>query len=229
MIKNAFPDLEFSFEPRILKTQTSSNLIVKSLLNCPPQENLFECIDSFDKRIFIVRDPRDRFISGMLYRSGYHRNVELDKCVEILKRKETENDISLAEIHSVLLAGESFSENFDAQLAMKDLAGEYEKDFYLLRYEEFVDGNISGLESYLDCKLDSQVGDVEPYGRVSRTNDYGAWKKWFKESDVELFKPLFESYMDYFGYNDWLLDGGKIEPCNGSEYFMKLRKEKIDE
>jgi hypothetical protein len=227
MVKNAFPDYDYSFEPADLAAQKGDNLIVKSLLNCPPQRDLFECIDSFDKRIFITRDPRDRFISGLLYRTGFHRDVDIDHCMEILRRKEEHNDVTLREIYREFAGEDITKEEIRVQCRMMYVAYMYDESYCLLRYEDFVDGNLSELEEYLGCDLDAKVDDVGPYGRVSRTKYYGSWRRWFRESDVEIMRPWFAPYMTYFDYGfDWELEDTRIEPRHGSEYFMSLRKER---
>jgi len=63
--------------------------------------------------------------------------------------------------------------------------------------------------------------------RVIRSKAYGNWKDWFTISDVEFYRPIYNEYMEMFGYQDnWDLNANPlIDPRLSSQYVMKLIEE----
>jgi len=100
-------------------------------------------------------------------------------------------------------------------------AFESRRNFFILRYEQFVAGNHSELETYLGTRLAVKPPELPTkHSHTARTRFFGNWKNWFVESDIELFKPLFDDYLLRHHYDrSWQLDEKPIiNPEHGSQY-----------
>jgi len=185
--------------------------------------------DHFNKKILIIRDPRDLIISQMLYRPFniiskgiITPDEKLDQVLAelliLLQRKEMEpGSVSVKEIRDHLRMN-SINEN------LEKLIGYYKKkpEPFLYKYEDFVDGRLKPLNKYLGLKI-IKVGDV-PEKRVIRSKSYGNWKDWFTKSDVQFYREIFQNFMKTFGYDDnWELNPTPcIDPALTSEYVKRL-------
>lgn len=208
----------------------SSLVVKKLLLNWKANEN--ELLDHFDKRIFIVRDPRDRIVSHLLYDS-YNKADRLDhdqreKWLAVLGRKTRQP----AEMPFVRLV------NAWWRLTRSDLMSHYVRSldratgfhrrigdqFHLLTYEDYVDGKFDGVNDYL--RFDIAAGVVRPTeSRVSRSSTHGEWRNWFTSIDVEVFRPMTHEWQKQNGYDhtDWnLAEAESLDPATTVDYVKGL-------
>lgn len=178
----------------------------------------YEDFLTFEHAIYIVRDPRDWLISGMLFVCQQEKNIWSDKghtkaILNLLEQKERDaGSISvyalLGEIATYL--GKSIDEMLEWMKQQQHWLAKFElrRQFHTLRYEQFVAGDHGELESYLEIRLTCEPV-ILPKGRShsARTRSSGNWKSWFVESDVEIFNPIFEDYMIRHDYGrSWVLD-----------------------
>ncbi len=195
---------------------------------------------NFDKKIMLVRDPRDLLISSMLYSvrnsSFYSNKQRIKEFIGILEKKETNpSEVSLIELIQARVGVEKFDLEkwlnhfkviFDERLNFYRKAG----DYLICKYENLVNNNIKEIESFLGFSLMGDSVVDKSFNRVVRTKDYGDWENWFLEEDIRLFKPVFSDYMREFGYNDdWILPSRKIIlPVHSSGYVKRIIKEVTD-
>ena len=98
--------------------------------------------------------------------------------------------------------------------------------FFVLKYEDFVNRNLSELENYLDFELTGSSNVPNEHKRVERTKRAGDWENWFTNYDIKYYKPLFREYMERYGYGNWNLpDVQNISPDHGTTYILRLVKE----
>ena len=187
----------------------------------------------FDKRIMIVRDPRDRWLSSFFYRWFRFAKEDINqfhKALELLELKEKHPGafpmFALNGFHyddqKLLLEQQSrlceepmgFAQNLN------------QEDWVIFRYEDLIDENFEALNSALSLELGE--GEVsENLSRVARSKKYGEWRTWFTDEDVRFFKPVFSAYLKFFGYDpdDWKLNYPEIiSPENGSGYIRRITK-----
>jgi hypothetical protein len=212
------------FEPTLMTPAdlTAESLVVKKLLlNWKAPENIL--LESFDKRVFIVRDPRDRLVSHLLY-DAYNKAASLDtdqreKWLSLLQRKTT-NPEGVSLIHMI---------NTWWRLSRSDLVSHYVRaldrstgfnrrvghEFFTLSYEDYVDGRFVDVDSYLGLELAPGVVQQSEI-RVARSSTHGEWRRWFTPTDVEVFRPMSHEWLRRHGYDhqDWEL--AAAEPLDSS-------------
>jgi hypothetical protein len=191
----------------------------------------------FDRKITIVRDPRDRLVSALLY-SQYHATYVVDDARiagvrECLERKEADpRQVSIREILGAMsrAAGKgdveaSFRSRAVHALNWLDQYMETMPDGLPYHYEKFVSGDYAQLERHLGMRLGGAAKVPDRMNRVERTKGYGDWRHWFTPEDVERYRPLFAPWLAKHGYDpdDWRLEANPAiarEHCSG--YFMRL-------
>ncbi len=64
---------------------------------------------------------------------------------------------------------------------------------------------------------------------MARSKGAGEWKNWFTEEDVELFRPIYQPYLDVFPhYDQWTLNPEPvIHPETSLEYIERIRRQGI--
>ncbi len=195
----------------------------------------------FDRHVFIVRDPRDTLISSTLYAIGFHRPYDRDdvKVAAMYGRLRTfEQDgegrslLDLLTFDRELMGVEAGREAILEQLRanLESVSGFYGSipGALLYRYEDFVASSFDDLAGYLGFPLEGS-GEVDPaHRRVVRTKAAGNWKAWLSESDVEALKPIYDPFLERFGYDtDWRTESNaRIDPDTCSEYYFRLVDEK---
>ena len=205
-----------------------------------PRRVKCETFMEFQKKVCLVRDPRDLVISGMLFTiqqepSLYNDDESMLKILKILRQKEkSPESISVCGLFRYIIEA-------SANHRFEDVVGwiarqyrwllEFERQLqnhFLLKYENFVDGKTKGLEDYLGLPLKGKGVVDAVHDHVPRTMGYNNWKNWFLEADIDFFKPLFEEYIRYYGYaGGWELNRRKMIPVEHcSEYVERTVNKK---
>jgi hypothetical protein len=166
-----------------------------------------ELLRQFDRHILIYRDPRDQFISMLLY-LFYDFQVNRDNtgfktAQEALARKvEDPAGQSTIDLYNLLagLVGRApvavFSNLHREQQA-------YIQAFspHLLRYEDFVDNKLQFIEQYLHLNLQNDAQVPDAYHRVARSKAYGEWKNWLNEEDLAYINKAWGNAIQALGYS----------------------------
>jgi glycosyltransferase involved in cell wall biosynthesis len=190
--------------------------------------------NAFEKKILMVRDPRDLIVSDLLYSATSAPFREdpnkFGAFIRLLRRKETDpSEVSVLDILELRaqLSGQIsprrtriYSRKFAAALEFDGRSGSYQR----FRYEDMVDGRFADIERLLGFKLDQRPPGEAPLKRVARTRSYGDWKNWFLQEDVDYFRPILSEYMSRYGYaKDWGLNTDpRIRPEHGSRFVERL-------
>ena len=224
------------FEPRRYEPSAAGDVLGKVLIDSPGYVDFasFEC---FDKKILIVRDPRDNLVSRILYRIFEEQDLCCDddkvgQFVALLRQKEADpKSVSLLELIRLFnrLKGlDTLGRLSNRGNRGLEFHGEH-PDYFVYHYEDLVQSAFAPLESYLGLRLQTGPATVDfTVARVTRTKGSGDWRNWFLEPDVEYFRPHFEPYMQRYGYGaDWKpAENPIIRPDHASEYVLKLVREK---
>ncbi|MEP7292050.1 MAG: hypothetical protein ABI835_09710 [Chloroflexota bacterium] len=240
-IKNSMPT-----EPRVLFEPAEytpepfeSAVLAKVMIGYPPPSK-YETFLGFDKKILLVRDPRDWLVSGLLFiiqqqATIYNDDAKVAHLLELFRQKE--NDPHRISVHDLLdevyMASENhhlsemrswFVEEYDWLLAFDGKIG----DHFRLKYEDFVDDKLDALAQYLGLKLHGKAVVEAVHNHVPRSMRHGDWRNWFTEQDVNYFKPIFEAYMRKYDYADeWALaQQPQIAPEHSTGYIERTVKKR---
>jgi len=229
------------FEPKVFQEQPGDagrSLLCKILIG--PKLDL-PSFGQFRKKITLVRDPRDRLVSSLLYSQFHASYVEDEAKVaavrKLLEQKEAEpaSVPVLAIVEAMGRAHGSGEERVQEFLRRTKLnqrwLEEYEaatRGAFTLRYEDFVAGNLAELEGYLGFRLAREAEVPERFNRVVRTKTDGDWKNWFTAQDVEPIREAIGDSVQRYGYDpSWdLPEKQVIRPEHCSQYYMRLIEER---
>lgn len=187
--------------------------------------------ERFNKKILIVRDPRDILVSALLYTNASlfiwnKSSHEIENCIDLLKRKENDpNSYSVLELFKYL--GEwdnnSLIKSIEEQKAIS-LDLNRDNSFFVFKYEDMINNHLDSLSNYLGINITESTKIDDNFKRVIRTKSSGSWKNWFLKSDIDFFRPLFHDYIRKFGFDlNWELnEKQEILPQHSSEYFRMV-------
>ena len=181
----------------------------------------------YNKRIWIVRDPRDNIISSFLYlwNKGHKPDPEKFKKAHdlVLKKEQDPSSVPFYKILESCLNAEAFATGKYTAL-VNQLNSMDKSDWFIVKYEDVVENNLIELNKYLGFDALNDASVPERFNRVVRSKKHGNWKNWFTKEDIEYFKPLHSGFLDYFDYDqDWELEENPvIDPKKGSAYMAKL-------
>ncbi len=197
--------------------------------------------DRFRRQVLIVRDPRDRLVSVLLYQcyhaSFAHRDSAAAGFLEWIRRKEADpQSVSILKLLSIFEGLEGSAEGLQGWLeSYRDRCVDGALRFHAERphlpvffYEDLVDGRFAALERSLAVTLAGNATVPEALRRVVRTKAYGAWRDWFTREDAEALRPLLAPFMErYYPGSDWDLNPRpRIEPEHASLYARRLMDER---
>lgn len=190
----------------------------------------------FEKKIFLIRDPRDTLISTFLYSTRHTRfyrdPIALNRLLDALRDKQR-NPLSLSFCELIAVRD---SLNADSFLAMhqrwRDFSVRCEqetKEKFLFLYRDLIGQHFSALESYLGFPINPAEHNNHLLDRVRRTSSRGNWRAWFTPADVEFLRPQLSPYMQRYGFeDDWQLDLNPLIPYEyGPGYVEQNIREKL--
>ncbi len=230
------PPLRTLLEPRRYNPEpgdASANVLAKVILGLykGPAAVRYEDFTPFPSKVLLLRDPRDRIVSGTLFiiqqTPAIHDDpARLAEALDLLRRKESDpRSISLSEVLGEILrlaGGKSLAEAIDElhehhrwiYRFADDLGGHFQ-----LKYEDLVDGHIGALEAYLGFPLCKSPRVDSENDHVLRRRKHGDWMNWFLPDDVRQFRSVTEEYLAHFGYPlDWQINSDPVirpEHCSG--------------
>lgn len=197
--------------------------------------------DRFDRRVILVRDPRDRLVSHLLYRSYNAAFVRDDAAVAaflaLLTRKEADpRSVSMMrllrtfdQLEREVGSPASWRERYEGKGVVQPLRyHERQPALPVFRYEQLVDGEFEPLEAILGFSLGGAATVPSELQRVVRTRSYGAWRNWFTPEDVDTLRPIFLPYLErYYPGAEWdLAHSPAIDPDHGSIYVERVINER---
>ena len=207
-------------------------IVTKELLGQTWRQRIQEYHD-YDRKVLLVRDPRDRLVSEFLWRlaDGNKKGnggIGFEEAIALIQAKEIEkNSISFADLcRSTGMPLGSIKERF-----LRECLGELDKSWFIMKYEQMVDGNLQPLADYLGFMPIRDPDINKPFARrTARTKSHGDWRKWFTEADVASFSLLANPVLVELGYdaNDWLLSEQGPDSEFGSEYLSRIYIQKND-
>ncbi len=236
------------FEPNSLTQGTFSRMdglvwpdsessLVKILYSSPEMHGwsghaAADAFAHYDKKIFLVRDPRDRWISGFFYRWFYVHDpnpAEFALAHTKVRDKEGNPDsLPFYRLHSD--DPRELAEHAAQQKAKLDelsaLLDRLRKEgWFIWHYEDLVDRRWIAVEDYLGIPLLGELDLRKNFRHVARSQVHSDWRRWFNDADVEFYRPVFQDYLAAQGYDpkDWKLEYPSTLPASqGSDYMLGL-------
>jgi len=201
----------------------------KSGWNGPDAQAAFA---GYDKKIFLVRDPRDRWISGFFYRWFHLHNPDpaaFYRALRLTEHKEKHpSEVPFHQLHSsdaAVLKDWAMGYKQGLDTLSDFLTGLAQDGWFILHYEDLVEKSWTDLEAYLGFKLAANHGIRPSFKHVSRTNSHSNWRRWFTPDDEAFLKPVFTDFLTAQGYdaNDWTLESvSELPSAEGSAYMHRL-------
>jgi hypothetical protein len=238
-VKTRLPFAAGCFEPPDIAAALRPDeapYVVKHLLRLNTPEPLMAHLEAFDRRVLLLRDPRDRLISSQLYHLYHAEFVDdagkRERLLALLEEKERAP--SKLSFHALCerikaLGGTDFFPGLALATGQFDrLLAEWGGAFHHLRYEDLVGGRLQALSRYLGLPLAVTTAAARPARRVLRTGLAGDWRNWLTPDDVARLKPTLEPFLERLGYGgDWRLNQPEaLDPAHGSAYVRRLLAER---
>lgn len=186
----------------------------------------------YDKKIFIVRDPRDRVVSTFFYRwfRGHKPDLEsFERAYGLTRYKEQHpGAIPFYALRSMSLpVNLRLRQRLQQELTeiTQFVRSAQHSGWHIIKYEDLVDRKLGDLERYLGFELEPSENVSGELSRVARSKNYGDWRHWFTPEDVQYYKPACQAFLKAHGYDadDWALTSPKTLPdSEGSTYMRKL-------
>lgn len=233
----------YLFEPKSPETFQAlgryapyDSIIAKVLVN-----RLDDCAiryGDFDRRVMMVRDPRDMVVSRLLFRPmlgsvSYHIDVEnLQPFIRALREKEEDparhSVKSLHELADRLGIGKSGWPQLAQQMSRQTKLIDNE-DFFVLHYEDFVTDRLAAVSDYVGVPIENRQDPDDGWtSHIRRSMGYNDWKHWFLDEDAEFFGEMFADYMSRFGYRDWeRVADPWIDPATSGDYLAGPTTDRI--
>ena len=182
-----------------------------------------------DKIIQIIRDPRDRLVSSILYApynlvTGPNKQSILGLPGLIRKKEEDPDSVSCAELVAALGGKDYYIPTMGKELdliAGDEWGAKRGKPVLTVSYEGLMDGiAFDSISDFLGVKVKPTVKTSGALSRVSRSKRTGDWKNWLTINDVRDFNPIACTNIAHFRYlPNWMLPARQvIEPQFGSEF-----------
>ncbi|MCY0915575.1 hypothetical protein [Massilia antarctica] len=189
---------------------------------------------AFDKRILLVRDPRDNLISRLLYMVANSPAMLGDQpclrvfCQLLQRKQQVPASVSLQQFPPMGKPSEFLASSCAQIQALAAFAAGAGADWHILRYEDLVAGRLDSVAAYLGLPVQAGARVDPQYQRVARTKGAGDWRHWFSGADVALLRPLLAPMMAALGYaDDWTLaPQPHITPEHSWMYFERLVRER---
>jgi len=216
------------FEPKRYRPTRAPNVLAKILAQRGVDWASFR---GFDKKIAIIRDPRDQLVSFVLYAIYNHSrpltSTEADHLLRLLSQKESDNrSVPLWCISEAIegITGIDHRALLRERHALCCRALADDPQFFRVWYKDFVAGETEALAAYLGFAMPSRVDVPTSLRRVERTRGAGDWRNWFTPEDVAYFRPDLDGVMRTLGIpDDWSLsDTAVVAPEHGSQYVGRL-------
>lgn len=164
--------------------------------------------ERFDKRVTMVRDPRDMLVRFLLFRPFIRADVpseQVEPFVDALRAKEKDpSSWSIQALHRVAddlgLASyrlERVVEFMRWQEALIDL-----RHAFTVRHERFIAGDVDDLGTYLGVDVGTATAGSSWRDHATRSGGAGLWQHWFTPEDIAAYRPYVAGYMARFGYED---------------------------
>jgi len=245
-IKNSLTgDVHALFEPDRYAPEPADLhrwVLAKVILGAPERGHRVDYATflDFDKKLVLVRDPRDWVVSGTLFLIQqvahlYNDDDKLNRVLELLRQKEhSPKSLPLTRLLDQVVRTDpcqSLAETLEWMKRQYRWVIEFESDLgdhCRIKYEDMVGGHLRGLEDYLGFPLTGAAEVAPEHDHVPRTKSSGDWKNWFLAEDVARLRTVFDEYLRRYEYDlDWSpSEQPVVRPEHCSQYVARVVKKR---
>lgn len=202
----------FHEEPASALHNLPENCVAKIVFDNEDPHTITELARQFDRKILVLRDPRDSLLSRVLYSVAnapklLADDAFMDTLLSSVSAKQAQPQAhDFLDIVRLLQPDlTSFINTRQTQMQNYLNFAATASDWQVVYYEDMVAGNLRGLQRYLGLQL-SEAKLRPECEMVARSKTSGNWKHWFTAQDVATLRPIFEAQLLAAGYeNDWEL------------------------
>lgn len=200
-MKQALPEMTWClYEPAQFDPSGQGDVthVLAKILIGRRQRSNYESFKGFDKKILIIRDPRDNMLSRLLYLPCGRESFRNDQSklaifVDALRRKEIEpraiSFLSLCDLFSRLDGRDLLPRMIEHYKLALDFHYRYDH-FMSYKYEDLIAERYAQIEQYLDLPLPrGEALLTKEYDHIARSKRVGDWTNWFTDEDVAFLRP----------------------------------------
>lgn len=232
-LREAMPEARTLFEPKAYSGGTGE-VLAKVILS--PGENDCESFLGFDRRIFLVRDPRDWLVSGTLFLLQqlpeiYRDEERCRKILSLMQQKEARPWTVDFHVLMDLVVSSAKENSLSSILSWTEKLHSWSFEFeervagFRFYYEDLVANRYESLSRYLGLPLKTTPPQAaSAHDHVLRRGGAGDWRHWFTPRDINVFKPVLAGFIERYGYDDtWSLEERPgILPEHGTLYACRV-------
>jgi hypothetical protein len=201
------------------------DVLVKSLVaSLPGTHEVVPDPAWFQRRYVLVRDPRDRLLSALLFLlhwappAGQGQDEQASRCQEVtrlLRRNERHpGRLSVQALFAAVMAIRFGLTGSDAGEALWALQCRF------LTWEAQLPAHTLVRYEWLITAFPHPT--PRPYAWIRRSASMGEWRHWFTPEDCAYFQPLLRPYLRRFGYpDDWTLAAAPTIASAGSSQYVE--------
>jgi len=203
-------------------------VVTKSLFFNYYKDGLNSISSFYNKRIWIVRDPRDWLVSNFLYHWYKGHNIPQDQFdhayEKVLEKEASPKNLSFYSLLATTRDPEWYFKRLEDALKQLREVQLSDSDWFILRYEDLVDNNLERLSEYIGRDLKTVDKLPKNISRVVRRKQYGNWKNWFTSEDIDLFSDHLSPFLEYFNYSLDMTpnENPEIDPKYSSKYMKSI-------
>ncbi len=193
----------------------------------------------WDRRIWILRDPRDVAISTLLFfwnRGASEEPERFARQLAMIQAKEKDPaSCSMLEIWRHGFSREAAEVTVETVVAQEreryDAATGFIKAhrdaWFFFAYDDLVEGRFDALSRYLGFEVAAVDADASHRtAKVMRRGGSGDWRHWFTPFDVKRLEGVYAPFLKaaQLDAEDWRLEAQPVlDPAYGSAHLLALR------
>lgn len=206
--------LQKFFEPRSaadIVEQPDTQWVVAKILITSIGFDRFSDFSHFDRKVWIMRDPRDFLVSRLLYGMyplAADEQVALRSLALLDRKCRDPSSFPLVDLVREIgkLAPEIAETLAPAGMArrLRNTAAflqAHRDALFLFRYEDMIDGKWDALEAYLGRAIRRERQVPARWAHVARSLAYGDWRHWFCAADMAAYAQAMDPFLALCGYD----------------------------
>jgi hypothetical protein len=195
-----------------------------------------EHIGKYDKVVILVRNGYDTLTSQLLFQPRAHLRKKTDRELRryIGKVRDVREGragiVELSQCFEQMTGIDLVAAVAARQQHLVTLKAETEGKSQVLRYEDFMRGDLAALERYFGIAISAgpEVTLPQNLSYVSRSRRVENWRGWISPEDMDALASRFKAFHDAFGYrfDRGLLRTIKIDASEGEDHVWRTVRQR---